>query len=95
MPLGMLVAMHCYFQNLDGSCSTFANAYVKYNHWDQMVQSEQDKFVRQNQTLVGIGGAVYLISNRKITFIPIGGCVVNMDLNPQNEAFNINYNFGW
>lgn len=96
MPLGMLVAMHCYFQNVDGSCQTLANAYVKYNKWDKIIQDEQDKFVREHQTMVAIGGAVALVANKKFTFVPIGGCIFSLDMsNPQNQGFSIGYNFGF
>lgn len=77
------------------TCNTLGNSYLKYTHFDQVIQKEQDKFVNDHRTLVGIGGSVYIITQRHVAFPLVSGLIVDMNVIPKQESLSFNFNWGF
>jgi hypothetical protein len=93
--LTALLIGQCSLQGVsDPSCQQFANAYLKYTHYDQMIQKQEDIFVKDNQTLVTVGGIVYLIGSQHANFPLYSGLMVNINAG-SNPGVGLQYNFGF
>lgn len=93
--LEMLLLGHCALMQADTSCQTFGNAYLKYTHFDQYIQKEQDKFVKNNEMIVTFGGAAYLVAQRHARFPLYSGLIVDLNAQTNQEGFSFQWNFGF